>query len=240
MSHFRLHTKAEGKDSLKYLIAGVVCALFAVAGIYVLHSIGTAGAKSRETVLIHTAEELEQYLLDEESEEYNLNGSYRLEEDMEIDWLYRSIGNQAEPFTGKFDGNGHVMSGQMRPLFGVVERAEIENLFLSGAIVTVPFTYYDGERYVDGYGAVAAYAVDSTIRNCGVTGDVFAGMPIETEYLLEKASPADAEEWLGPGKVEMPGGGESTEVGSSDGSADIGAGGNADGSGGGNLSLIHI
>lgn len=238
MSHFRLHTKAEGKDSLKYLIAGVVCALFAVAGIYVLHSIGTAGAKSRETVLIHTAEELEQYLLDEESEEYNLNGSYRLEEDMEIDWLYRSIGNQAEPFTGKFDGNGHVMSGQMRPLFGVVERAEIENLFLSGAIVTVPFTYYDGERYVDGYGAVAAYAVDSTIRNCGVTGDVFAGMPIETEYLLEKASPADAEEWLGPGKVEMPGGGESTEVGSSDGSADIGAGGNADGSGGGNSGEI--
>ena len=234
MSHFRLHTKAEGKDSLKYLIAGVVCALFAVAGIYVLHSIGTAGAKSRETVLIHTVEELEQYLLDEESEEYNLNGSYRLEEDLEIDWLYRSIGNQAEPFTGKFDGNGHVMRGQMRPLFGVVERAEIENLFLSGAIVTAPFTYYDGERYVDGYGAVAAYAVDSTIRNCGVTGDVFAGMPIETEYLLEKASPADAEEWLGPGEVEVPGSGESTEVGSSDGSADIGAGGNADSNGGGN------
>ena len=86
MSHFRLHTKGKERN---YLLAGVVCILLAmaVAG-YVAHSIGTARAKSRETVLIYTEEELEQYLLDTESEEYNLNGKYRLEEDMDLGWLY--------------------------------------------------------------------------------------------------------------------------------------------------------
>ncbi|MFR2848240.1 MAG: hypothetical protein ACLTC4_14360 [Hungatella hathewayi] len=130
MSHFRLHTKGKERN---YLLAGVVCILLAmaVAG-YVAHSIGTARAKSRETVLIYTEEELEQYLLDTESEEYNLNGKYRLEEDMDLGWLYQSIGTNVEPFTGSLDGNGHVISGLTRPLFGVMKRAEVENLFRVG------------------------------------------------------------------------------------------------------------
>ena len=192
MSHFRLHSKTKGKDRLGYLIIGIVCVL-AVGGIgYAVHSIGTASAKSREKILIYTEEELEQYLLDEESQEYNLNGRYQLEEDLELGWLWKSIGTNVEPFTGSFDGNGHVISGLTRPLFGVMKKARVENLFLSETMITNPCTYYDGEHYVDGYGALAAYAVDSEIANCGMGGEIQASNPVETWYQIEKASPAEA------------------------------------------------
>ena len=216
MSHFILHKKLKGKK-LSCLLAGIACVLVVAVVCYVANSMGTARAKSRETVLIYTEEELEQYLLDQENEEYNLNGRYRLEEDLELDWLYQSIGTNIEPFTGAFDGNGHVISGLGRPLFGVVEGAEIENLFLSEALIEHPFTYYDGEQYVDGYGALAAYVVNSDIRNCGMGGEIHTAVPVETEYLLAKATPADAEEVEGPGwepmeKQEIPGVGEPVTV----------------------------
>ncbi|EHI60717.1 hypothetical protein [Hungatella hathewayi] len=226
MSHFRLHTRTNGKDRLKYVIAGIACILAVGAAGYALHSIGTARAKSRETVELHTGEELEQYLLDSESEDYNLNGSYRLEEDLELGWLYQSIGNNVEPFTGKFDGNGHVISGLERPLFGVVKKAEIENLFFSGALITEPFTYYDGEHYVDGYSALAAYAVDSKIRNCGMDGEIYTASPSEAEYQVAKASPADAEERKKPSETE------SSEAPES--SMDVGDNGVGNGAAGGN------
>ena len=68
---------------------------------------------------------------------------------MDLSGLEYSIGTNIEPFTGKLDGNGHMISGLGRPLFGVVEDAEIENLFLSEAEIVSPFTYSDGEHYVD-------------------------------------------------------------------------------------------
>ena len=206
MSHFRLHTKSKGIRRQNVLIMGIICVLAAAAAGYGIHSMGTARAKSRETVLIYTEEELEQYLLDRESEEYNLNGRYRLEADLELGWLKESIGSNLEPFTGTFDGNGHVINGLERPLFGVMKRAEVENLFLSGAVISHPVLYHDGERYVDGYAGLAGYAVDSVIRNCGVGGEIHMATPMEAEYLLEKASPSDADEERGPGMQENPGG----------------------------------
>ncbi len=200
MSHFRLHMKEKEKHYLLAAAAGILLAVV-VSG-YVAHSIGTARAKSRETVLLYTEEELEQYLLDEESGEYNLNGNYRLEEDLDLSWLYQSIGTNIEPFTGKLDGNGHVISGLTRPLFGVMEGAEVENLFLGGAVIENPFTYYDGEHYVDGYGALAAYAIDSVIRNCGMNGEIDTASPSEAEYLVERASPSNIDEFYGPGVQE--------------------------------------
>ena len=206
MSHFRLHTKSKGIRRQNVLIMGIICVLAAAAAGYGIHSMGTARAKSRETVLIYTEEELEQYLLDRESEEYNLNGRYRLEADLELGWLKESIGSNLEPFTGTFDGNGHVINGLERPLFGVMKRAEVENLFLSGAVISHPVLYHDGERYVDGYAGLAGYAVDSVIRNCGVGGEIHMATPMEAEYLLEKASPSDADEEKGPGMQKNPGG----------------------------------
>ncbi len=204
MSRFILHKKGKEQEWLKYLALGMACVVIAAVSGFLVHSIGTAGAKSREIVEIHTLEELEHYLLDRESEEYNLNGRYRLAEDLDGSLLEESIGRNMEPFTGEFDGNGYVISGLERPLFGVMERAEVRNLFLSGAEVIHPFTYYDGERYVDGYGALAAYAVDTVIRSCGMGGEILTASPAEAEYLLEKASPSDADEERGPG-VEGPG-----------------------------------
>ena len=202
MSRFILHTKTKWKKRFQYLAAGSACVFLAVAVGYGIHSIGTAGAKSREVVAIQSGEDVERYLLDRESEDYNLRGRYRLEEDIELDWLYESIGTQVEPFTGTFDGNGHVISGLTRPLFGMMERAEVKNLFLGEAEISHPFTYHDGERYVDGYGALAAYAVDSVIRNCGMGGDLYLSSPSEAEYQIAKASPSDADIWKGPGAQE--------------------------------------
>ncbi|MFR2847050.1 MAG: hypothetical protein ACLTC4_07885 [Hungatella hathewayi] len=216
MSHFILHKKLKGKK-LSCLLAGIGCVLVAAVVCYVANSMGTVRAKSRETVLIYTEEELEQYLLDQENEEYNLNGRYRLEEDLELDWLYQSIGNNIEPFTGAFDGNGHVISGLGRPLFGVVEGAEIENLFLSEALIEHPFTYYDGEGYVDGYGVLAALAVDSSIKNCGISGEIYTASPSEAEYQLAKGSLSDTDEQKkGPGmeeEIEAEGSLEDIETG---------------------------
>jgi len=206
MSHFRLHTRTNGKDRLKYVIAGIACILAVGAAGYALHSIGTARAKSRETVELHTGEELEQYLLDSESEDYNLNGRYQLEADLSLGWLEQSIGTNVEPFTGTFDGNGHIISGLTRPLFGVVEGGAIQNLFFSEAEIVHPFTYFDGDEYVDGYGALAAYAVDTVIRNCGMSGEIKTASPAEAEYQVGKASPAEAEEVKGPGALESTGG----------------------------------
>lgn len=199
MSRFRLYTMVKGKHGRTCIMAGCACVLTVVIAGYAVHSIGTVGAKSRETVSIYTEEELEQYLLDEESEEYNLSGRYRLEENLDLSWLEKSIGTNLEPFTGKFDGNGHVISGLTRPLFGVTGKAEIGNLLLEQAEIVHPFTYSDGERYVDGYAALVAYAKDTVIENCGMTGEIYLASPSEAEYQIAKASPSDAEERNGPG-----------------------------------------
>ena len=87
MSHFILHTKTGKREYLKYLVAGTACLILVLVAGYTIHSIGTARAKSRELVLLYTEEEFAQYLLDTESEEYNLNGRYQLEEDLDLSWL---------------------------------------------------------------------------------------------------------------------------------------------------------
>ena len=205
MNRYILHRKSKGKEHIKYLIAGAACLIMAGAVGYTAHSIGTARAKSREIVPIYTEEELEYYLLDTESEEYNLKGRYRLEADLDLGWLYQSIGTDVEPFAGTFDGNGHVISGLERPLFGVLKQAEVENLFLSEASIVNPVTYFDGEHYVDGYGALAGYVIGSEIRNCGAGGSLVTDNPVETVYQTAKAKPEPELEEIGPGMTESSG-----------------------------------
>ena len=117
MSRFVLHKKAK---LFRYAVLGIAFILVAGAIGFVAYSVGDVRAKSQKLVLIYTEEEFGQYLVDQESEEYNLNGRYQLEEDIDLSWLEMSIGTNIEPFTGKFDGNGHVIYGLERPLFGVV------------------------------------------------------------------------------------------------------------------------
>lgn len=204
MSRFRLHAKLKGREYQRYMLAGFACFLVAAAGLAV-YSIGTARAKSRETVMIYTEEEFEQYLLDRESEEFNLNGRYQLKENLDLSRLEYSIGTNIEPFTGNFDGNGHVINGLARPLFGVTKNAEIENLLLEQAEIVHPFTYSDEKGYVDGYAALVAYARDTVIKNCGMTGEIYVASPAEAVYQVAKASPSNAEECFGPGR-ELPDG----------------------------------
>ena len=116
----------------------------------------------------------------------------------------------------------------------MVEDAEIENLFLSEAEIGQPAVYYDGSHYVDGYGALAAYVIDSRIQNCGMGGTILTTSPVETEFLVAKASPAEAEELRGPGMERVPSipeeGNTSTEV-SGSGAQEAGPGMEAGGNG---------
>ena len=187
MSHFILHGMTKKRKRWNYLMLGAACCVAVGLAGYAVHSIGAARAKSREPILIYTEEEFAQYMLDEEGEDYDLNGRYRLETDLELGWLERSIGTNAEPFTGRLDGNGHVINGLTRPLFGVMKRARVDNLFLSEAEIEWPALYYDGTRYVDGYAGLAAYAVDSGIQNCGMGGTIQTASPAEAEYLVSRA-----------------------------------------------------
>ncbi|MFR2848593.1 MAG: hypothetical protein ACLTC4_16380 [Hungatella hathewayi] len=54
MSRFILHKKGKEQEWLKYLALGMVCVVMAAVSGFLVHSIGTAGAKSREIVEIHT------------------------------------------------------------------------------------------------------------------------------------------------------------------------------------------
>ena len=65
MNRYILHTKSRARGRLKYLVFGLAAVMAAGAVGYTAHSIGTARAKSRETVSIYTEEELEQYLQSE-------------------------------------------------------------------------------------------------------------------------------------------------------------------------------
>ena len=62
MSRFRLHIKENKRDYRNWLALGIV-GLLLIAGSVTIHSMGIVRAKSRETVLLYTEEEFEQYLL---------------------------------------------------------------------------------------------------------------------------------------------------------------------------------
>ncbi len=54
MNRYILHTKSRARGRLKYLVFGLAAVMAAGAVGYTAHSIGTARAKSRETVSIYT------------------------------------------------------------------------------------------------------------------------------------------------------------------------------------------
>jgi hypothetical protein len=132
----------------------------------------TVHAVWKKDIDISSAEEL---LKIGNSEEYPLNGNYRLKADIELDadkpWI--PIGGKV-PFTGIFDGEGHTISGvyltfgNYAGLFGHIRRAAVKNLYvvLSKADLRKPEDEY-GDDFMAG---VVGLADNSHIERVLLTG----------------------------------------------------------------------
>ena len=113
--------------------------------------------------IIQTAEQLHHV-------SYHPFASFRLEAtiNMEATDRFMPIGTPSEPFTGEFDGNGHIIknlfidAGSMDNvgLFGFIENAAIHNIGLENADIR------GGNRV----GGLVGTAIDATISGCFVTG----------------------------------------------------------------------
>ena len=91
---------------------------------------------------IDSAEELSEISED-------LDGKYVLTSDIDLSNVeYEPIGDKEHPFTGTFDGDGHVISNlsiegeniediQYLGLFGVLENAEVSNLAIENEIIQI-------------------------------------------------------------------------------------------------------
>lgn len=137
--------------------------------------------------LIKTIEHLE-------SIKNNLSASYKLASDIDLgDKLWEPIGTVNEPFTGNFDGDGHVISnlymiqGSMQGigLFGnakgsIFENTNIKNVYISSTISS------------SNTGSLVGYIADGQVRNVSVistdsiTGEMsvggLVGASINTTY----------------------------------------------------------
>lgn len=104
----------------------------------------------------------------------NVAAHYKLMADIDLkNVLVKSIGTLTIPFTGVFDGNGHIISnasitgGSWTGFFAVTDgNARIKNLCLNKLSVTV-----EGENG----GGLVGYLKSGTIQNCAVIGTVTGG-----------------------------------------------------------------
>ena len=105
---------------------------------------------------------------------------YVLTEDLDFEGVtITPIGNSSTPFRGVFDGNGHTISNLKYTksntdgrvgLFGTLTGAIVKNLTLKDASIIL-----GAKSDVSGsseFGLLAAYAKDSVIDNCHVTGTI--------------------------------------------------------------------
>ena len=89
----------------------------------------------------------------------SLSGTYKLTCDITISGEFTSIGTTSNPFTGYFDGGGHVITGLGVPLFGVTEDAIVHDINLKEIGIS-----QDGN-----VGAIVCEAKGYTrIYNCGI------------------------------------------------------------------------
>ena len=93
----------------------------------------------------------------------DLSGSYVLMNDLDLkNEGWTPIGTEEEPFTGTFNGNGHLIEGMkidgnedFQGFFGATRQASISNLAVSGTV--------HGNSYV---GGIAGTASDTTMDYC--------------------------------------------------------------------------
>ncbi len=197
----RAHQIAAQRKKRLTVAAGALAAL--LAAVLVIH-VGAVNAQGSAPIPLATTEDLLRCLFYPDSPDYDLGGDYVLTEDLELSGLPEAIGNNSRPFTGRFDGGGHTISGLPRPLFGVTKGAVVENLLLDKSCIQFPHTYFDGQDYVDGYAPLIAYAVDTEVRNCGGAGDIYAYRP-ETAMFEEPAGQENAEAPAAPTPGRTPG-----------------------------------
>jgi hypothetical protein len=108
----------------------------------------------------------------------DLAGDYVLTEDIDLsDLEFTPIGNNTEPFTGTFDGDGHIISNldisvedseesSFTGLFGILENATVRNLALENCIVTSETT---GGIYA---GIIAGKMKNSLVEDVYVSGQI--------------------------------------------------------------------
>ena len=140
-----------------------------------------AGTADPLAVPISTAEQLAAIGI---NSDYPLNGSYVLTADLDLSGYenWSPIGDGNDPFTGIFDGQGHVISGLTYVgedtyvgLFGRInERGQVKNLGLTDVSITVTGGYDD--YYVGGIvGRFENCYMETSraeLRNCYVTGEI--------------------------------------------------------------------
>lgn len=189
-----LHIVQEQKERKRLGTAvGALCLAVVLLAAAVLGTIGTARALQPETVALASLADFEACLLDVESERYDPAGRYVLAGDVDLGGLSESIGSVYRPFTGSLDGAGHRITGLVRPLFGVMQGARVENLLLDGAAITEAAVYQAADgSYISGYAALAACAVDSEIERCAVVGSVVLASPAPTKIEVEPEAPEQA------------------------------------------------
>ena len=103
---------------------------------------------------------------------YSLSDNYMLNKDIALKKEWKAIGNEKNPFTGKFDGNGYTISNltitdkkaEYIGFFGVVEGGTIHNVTLSKVDIK---SAVDQGRNI-GTGAIVVIAIDSDISDCHV------------------------------------------------------------------------
>ncbi|MGN8896162.1 chitobiase/beta-hexosaminidase C-terminal domain-containing protein [Flavonifractor sp. HCP28S3_F3] len=154
---------------------------------------GEIGQPDVNAIFISTPEQLASIGVDSR---YPLNGSYILTADLDLsdygNWT--PIGGEKAPFSGTFDGQGHVIRGLTYSggdtyvgLFGRInEEGRIKNLGLEDVSISVTgssATYYVGGivgQFANTYTAVAR----SELRNCYVTGEITADLGVKSRLWM--------------------------------------------------------
>jgi len=122
-------------------------------------------------------------MADTEYADYYLSACYKLDGDIRLDTVdvtWPSAGTKARPFSGTFDGDGHMVyyiSGT-KGLFNYINNATIKNLTIKGLDVSA--TEIVG-------GLASTVSGTSTIKNCQMWGDIKSNSEIVGGFIGEVA-----------------------------------------------------
>jgi|GEM_PF-488554 len=126
-----------------------------VVSLFALILAGALSVSAAEAVVLITSEDDFVKLM---NGTYSWGDSYKLTNEINISSITQiSIGNDNEPFTGTFDGNGNAIKGITAPVFGTISGATIKKLTVEGAINT---------SVENTAGVVGLISGSGTVENC--------------------------------------------------------------------------